>query len=70
MELIDIYPRLQILATPFLTPIQGLLSASAAVILLLGSGVSICLIRLFTSLVTVSHSGDGNWNQTNGKQVK
>jgi len=38
--------------------IQGCLSASSAVILSFGSVVSICCIKLLTSGVTVSHSGD------------
>lgn len=43
------------------TQIQGCLRASAAVMRLLGLMVSILLIRSLASGVTVSHSGDGNY---------
>ena len=43
-----------------LTLIQLLLRAALAVILVLGSGLSISRISFFASCVTVSHSGDGN----------
>ena len=43
-----------------LTLIQLLFSATLAVILVLGSGLSISRISFFASCVTVSHSGDGN----------
>lgn len=45
------------------TQIQGCLRASEAVMRLLGLMVSILLIRSLASGVTVSHSGDGNWQR-------
>ncbi len=45
-----------------LTLIQGFLRHSAAVILVLGFGFSILPMSCLASIVTVSHSGDGNWN--------
>ena len=42
-----------------LTHIQGCLSASTALMRLLGFTVNIQLMRFFASDVTVSHSGDG-----------
>ena len=46
-----------------LTQIHGCLRASSERILLAGFTVSIWLIRFLASGVTVSHSGDGYWNQ-------
>lgn len=48
-----------------LTQIHGCFSASEAVIRLAGLIVSILLIRSLASGVTVSHSGDGNFQNTN-----
>lgn len=44
------------------THIQGCFKASEAVTLLAGLIVSILLIKSLASGVTVSHSGDGNWD--------
>lgn len=52
-------------STKTLTQIQGCLRACSAVILLAGLMVNIWLIRFFASGVTVSHSGDGNWEEIN-----
>lgn len=46
-----------------LTEIQGCLSASAAVIRLDGLMVNILLMRSLASGVTVSHSGEGNYEE-------
>lgn len=52
------------------TTIQGCFKASAAVILLLWSTVSILLIRSLASSVTLSHSGEGNCEKKKKRKKK